>query len=158
MTEPMGLYVPNEEDLDGLDDNTLATVAHTLKEDSARAARMAGVARNLLRRRMVDRNATVLPLTNWELRLKPGHITHSVDSVDDLWQSLHDAGLPLDDIALALPTPPTPARTVSHKVLNDLVKRGGDVKQAIEAHRLSVRDDPTLDMKEVQRDTTQEGS
>ena len=125
-------------------DDALAETAVEMKAESYRLMRMAELALHELGNRMEDRGASKLDTEHWNGTLRPGPLIHHVDpgKMEKLRQHLTPEEW--DDVYVL---PPAPERRWSHSVLNELVKRGGLIRVAIEAARTSIRDRSKLELE-----------
>src|SRR3972149_942445 len=117
-------------------DDALAETAVEMKAESYRLRRMADLALHELENRMGDRSATKLDTEHWLGTLRPGPLIHDVDP--EKMEKLPQHLTPEEWDEVYVP-PPAPDRRWSHSVLNELVKRGGLIRVAIEVAPTSVR-------------------
>lgn len=135
---------PTEPSMEDFNDDALATIAEDMAIEGKRLLRMAGQARQELTQRMGQRGATHLETDNWSGVLAPTGWRHEVSTA---------AMLPLMDLIprevwdRTYVQAPTPEPRWDHRVLNDLIKLGGDVRAIIETARISTRGEPELKLK-----------
>jgi len=138
----------NEEMLSGMGDDALAEIAEGMLEEARTLQHNAGLSRFELARRLKDREGTHMETEHWTGRLVPSGFAHTVPDPEALRSALAAAGVTGEwlDEAVGYPKPIEPSLLVNHRTLNELQKRGGAVKAAIEAHRQSVRGEPKLEL------------
>lgn len=125
-------------------DDALAAIAEEMAAEGQHLLRMAGMARQELIHRLQERGATHLETDNWSGVLVPTGYNHEINT---------GALLPLEALVppevweRAYVQPPLPPRRWNQRVLNELVKLGGDVRAIIEDARASVPGEPKLDLK-----------
>ena len=140
---------PVEDVIKDMGDDALAETAKSMKEEGNRLLRMAGLAHHELEERMIGRNATKLDTDHWAGTMKPGSIQHDIDTerMMPLRSLLTDA-----EWAAAYVHRPAPEPTWNQRELNELAKRGGAIRAAIEAGRTSERGRPRLELKRKETD------
>jgi len=129
--------------LEEYDDDTLAEMADGFRAEADRLSRLARGAFEELRQRVIGRGATKLDTEHWEGALKPGTINHVFDDLPRLKERL-SPWLTADQTDAAFVQPPAPPMRADHRVLNELLKLGGQVAAVIQEERRSSRGDPTL--------------
>lgn len=121
---------------DDMDDDALAEVIASMKEEATRLNRMSGMAQIALTQRLKDRGATVFDTEHWTGKVEAGS-----------WIVNDDAGmrevLPLlpaavRDKAYAAPIPKPPTPKWDHRALNEALKLGGRIADII--NKCRVRD------------------
>ena len=132
-----------------MNDDALAETAQDMKVEGERLLRLAGMAQHELRRRMVDRGATVLDTDHWGGKLNPGAPYHDYDDVrmmrirplltDKEWAS----------VRVQAPAPPP---RWDKRALNELAKRGGSIRAVIEDATTTTRGEPKLELKRKETD------
>lgn len=135
----------NEELLAGMGDDALAEIAEGMLEEAKVLRHNADLARFELSRRLRERDATHVETEHWQGRLVPGGYVHEVEDAAGLRDALIAAGTPSLRVDEAVYLPVVSFR-VDHRQLNELVKLGGPIKAAIEAHRRSERGEPKLEL------------
>lgn len=136
---------PVEDVIKDMGDDALAETAKEMRAESERLGKMAGLAQFELERRMIDRDATKLNTDHWTGVLRPGKIQHTVDTprlIARLTGLLTDV-----EWKAVLPKKPPPTPVFNHAALNELYKRGGAIKEAIDEARESDRGRPGLELK-----------
>ena len=131
--------------LDDMSDDALAEIAESMLAESKILRRNADLARVTLTRRLIDRGATQFTAGAWRGTLKLGAFTHVVEDAAGLRDCLYEAGASDEDLRRAFSLRPA-TLVVNHRELNELAKRGGALREAIDAYRVSTRSDPTLDL------------
>lgn len=135
---------PVEDVIKDMGDDALAETAKDIREEGHRLLRMAGLAEHELTQRMVARNATLLDTDHWTGKLSPGAPSHDYD--DEKLAQL----MPLlseDDQARVRVQPDAPPPRWDKRVLNELAKRGGDIRAAIEDATTTTRGEPRLSLE-----------
>jgi hypothetical protein len=127
-----------------MNDDALAETAQDIREEGQRLLRMAGLAEHELVQRMKGRGATVLDTDHWEGALTPGAPSHQID--DERMLALQEL-LSEEDWATVHTQPAPPAPRWDKRVLNELAKRGGDIRTTIEGATVSTRGEPRLKLK-----------
>ena len=132
-------YRPSIEDvIKDMGDDALAETAKEMRVEGKRLLDMADHAEFTLVNRMVAREATKLDTEHWAGTLSPGILSHDIDTA--LMMRL-DGLLSDEDWKRARVHPP--ARW-DKRVLNELAKLGGEVKDVIEGATISERGRPKL--------------
>ena len=125
-------------------DDALAETIVDISIEGKRLLRMAALAEHELIRRMEERGATVLDTDHWAGRLSPGLPNHDIDGEKLMaLQPLISA----DDWSKVRIQPPAPPARWDKRVLNELAKRGGEIKVAIDAAITTERGRPQLELK-----------
>lgn len=133
--------------MEDLNDDALAEMIQSMREEGKRLLRTAGQAEFTLVGRMEKNDATVLDTDHWSGKLRPGPWTHTVADPITLRSRLIDvANVPSKQVHGAISTVPK----VDQRVLNDIVKRGGQAAALIASHRTSVQARPSLDLTRKQ--------
>jgi hypothetical protein len=142
----------NEEQLTAFTDDALAEIAEGMLAEARTLQHNAGVARFELARRLKERGATHVETEHWSGRLVPGGFVHTVADPEALCEALREAGVVGRDVigAVYYSAPPPPMLVVNHRALNELVKLGGAISEAINAHRQSERGEPKLELHRKQ--------
>ena len=135
---------PVEDVIRDLGDDALAETAIQMEEEGKRLLDMAGLALHELEDRMREKDATRLETEHWAGVLKPGVWIHTI--TDDLMLKLESLITPAE-WAQAYVQPKTPPQRWDLRALNELVKRGGEIRATIEAARTSTRDRSKLELK-----------
>ena len=135
------------EDLDAMDDDALGLIALTLPDSAKKLLALTGKAEMLIRQRMEERGATKLDTEHVSGTLASSGYTHTIDDPQALADALWDAPgvdhLALDDMYRA----PEPVKRWDQRGLNELLKRGGAIREAIERYRTSTPNPPKLELK-----------
>lgn len=136
------------EDLDEMEDDALAALAVSMPEEARKLNAVAGKAALLIRQRMVERGATKLDTEHFAGRLATTGYSYEIEDGHALWSALMDAGMNALEIEAARPTQPMPAPRWDMRALNELAKRGGAIREAIERYRVSTPNEARLEIKE----------
>ena len=133
--------------LDEYSDDALAEIAESMKAEVRRLTQMADGAKFELERRLIERGATVLETDHWHGKLASVGYEHTVEDPARLREELlRDSGVDFEEVDRALPLPPPPVRGLDHRVLNELLKRGGQVAALINQYRRSAPKRPRLEL------------
>jgi hypothetical protein len=139
---------PNEagvKDLAEYGDDAIAEMIDGFTRQAEHYRRLAFGARGELLARLLERGATVFDGKDWQGKVRPGQIRHTVADAERLFLRLSEF-LQVRELALAF-FRPEPQLTVNHAALNQLAKRGGDIQRILDEERVSVRGDFTLDLE-----------
>lgn len=140
---------PIEDVIKDMGDDALAETALSMRVEGNRLVRMAGMAEHELRQRMIDREATVLDTEHWTGKLSPGAPSHEYDDAK------MEAVLPLlseEEQAKVRVQPPAPPPRWDKRFLNELTKRGGIIRAAIENATTMTRGAPRLSLERKETD------
>ena len=127
-----------------MNDDALAETIVDISVEGKRLLRMADLAEHELIKRLVERGATVLDTDHWDGRLSPGLPNHDIDT--DKLLAL-EALVSADIWAQVRVQPPAPPPRWDKRALNELAKRGGEIRATIEAATTTERGRPRLELK-----------
>jgi len=140
--------VKQESTLDEYTDDALAEIAESMRAEGRRLTQMADGARFELERRLLDRSATLLETDHWHGKLASVGYEHTVEDPARLREELlRTPGVAFEEVDRAFPLPPPPVRGLDHRVLNELLKRGGQVAALINQYRRSAPKRPRLELR-----------
>jgi len=144
--------VKQESTLDEYTDDALAEIAESMRAEGRRLTQMADGARFELERRLLDRSATLLETDHWHGKLASVGYEHTVEDPARLREELLRIDCDgyvafADEVDRAFPLPPPPVRGLDHRVLNELLKRGGQVAALINQYRRSAPKRPRLELR-----------
>ena len=140
--------VKQEPALDEYSDDALAEIAESMKAEGRRLTQMADGAKFELERQLIERGATVLETERWRGKLTSSGYEHTVEDPVRLREELlRDSGVDFEEVDRAFPLPPPPVRGLDHRVLNELLKRGGQVAALINQYRRSAPKRPRLELR-----------
>ena len=137
--------VKQEPALDEYSDDALAEIAESMKAEGRRLTQMADGAKFELERRLIERGATVLETEHWHGKLASSGYEHTIDDPAQLREDLLVAGVAYEEGERAFPL--VAVRGLDHRVLNELLKRGGQVAALINQYRRSAPKRPRLELK-----------
>ena len=140
--------VKQESTLDEYTDDALAEIAESMRAEGRRLTQMADGARFELERRLIERGATLLETEHWHGKLASVGYEHTIEDPARLRKELlRTAGVGFEEVDRAFPLPPPPVRGLDHRVLNELLKRGGQVAALINQYRRSAPKRPRLELR-----------
>lgn len=132
-------------------DDALATIAAMLPVEATQLNHVAGAARLILSQRMAEANATKLDTEHWTGVLKGDGYDHYIEDGDSLAETLRGL-VTAEEIEAARPAPKPVTPAWNHAALNELMKRGGLVRECIERFRKSRPRSRILELKEKKQD------